>query len=80
MAINVFVPKFHTEEILAEIRECLDKGWTGLGFKTVEFETKWKEYSGIKNAHFLNSNTAGLHLAVHILKKTNVSGVVIISS
>lgn len=69
MAINVFVPKFHTEEILAEIRECLDKGWTGLGFKTVEFENKWKEYSGVKNAHFVNSNTSGLHLAVHIFKK-----------
>jgi dTDP-4-amino-4,6-dideoxygalactose transaminase len=69
MAINVFVPKFHTDEILAEIKECLDKGWTGLGFKTIEFENKWKEYSGVKNAHFVNSNTSGLHLAVHILKK-----------
>jgi len=69
MPINVFVPKFHTEEILEEIRECLDKGWTGLGFKTVEFENRWKEYSGVKNAHFLNSNTSGLHLALHIFKK-----------
>jgi dTDP-4-amino-4,6-dideoxygalactose transaminase len=69
MSINVFVPKFHTEEILAEIKECLDKGWTGLGFKTIEFENKWKEYSGVKNAHFVNSNTSGLHLAVHIFKK-----------
>lgn len=69
MAINVFVPKFHTEEILEEIRDCLDKGWTGLGYKTIEFETKWKEFSGVRNAHFLNSNTSGLHLAVHIFKK-----------
>ncbi len=69
MAINVFVPKFHTEEILIEIKECLDKGWTGLGFKTIEFENKWKEYSEVKNAHFVNSNTSGLHLAVHIFKK-----------
>jgi dTDP-4-amino-4,6-dideoxygalactose transaminase len=71
MAINVFVPKFHTEEILAEIRECLEKGWTGLGFKTIEFENKWKEYSGLPYAHFLNSNTSGLHLAVHQLKLQN---------
>jgi dTDP-4-amino-4,6-dideoxygalactose transaminase len=71
MAINIFVPKFHTDEILAEIKECLDKGWTGLGFKTVEFENKWKEYTGLPYAHFLNSNTSGLHLAVHILKKVN---------
>lgn len=70
MSINVFQPKFHTEEILEEIRECLDKGWTGLGFKTITFEEKWKEYTGYENAHFLNSNTSGLHLALNILKKT----------
>jgi dTDP-4-amino-4,6-dideoxygalactose transaminase len=71
MAINVFVPKFHTDEILEEMRECLDKGWTGLGFKTVEFENRWKEYTGFPFAHFLNSNTSGLHLAVHQLKLEN---------
>jgi len=69
MAINVFVPKFRTEEILLEIKECLDKGWTGLGFKTVEFEKRWKEYTGLSNAHFLSSNTVGLHLALNIFKK-----------
>lgn len=69
MSINVFVPKFHTDEILSEIRECLEKGWTGLGYKTLEFEKKWTEYTGFKHAHFLTSNTVGLHLAVHILKK-----------
>jgi len=71
MAINIFVPKFHTEEILNEIRECLEKGWTGLGFKTIEFENKWKEFTGLPFAHFLNSNTSGLHLAVHQLKMHN---------
>jgi dTDP-4-amino-4,6-dideoxygalactose transaminase len=70
MAINVFHPKFHTEEILDEIRECLDKGWTGLGFKTITFEEKWKEYTGYENAHFLNSNTSGLHISLNVLKKT----------
>jgi dTDP-4-amino-4,6-dideoxygalactose transaminase len=68
MSINVFVPKFRTDEILVQIKECLDKGWTGLGFKTVEFENKWKEYVGLDNAHFLNSNTVGLHLALNVLK------------
>jgi dTDP-4-amino-4,6-dideoxygalactose transaminase len=34
-------------------------------------ETLWKEYTGFPNAHFLNSNTSGLHLAVKILKDTN---------
>jgi dTDP-4-amino-4,6-dideoxygalactose transaminase len=71
MGIQLFKPKFHIDECLMEIRECLENGWTGLGFKTVAFEEKWKEYTGHKNAHFLNSATVGLHLAVEILKKEN---------
>ena len=51
--------------------ECLDKGWSGLGFKTLEIEEKWKQYTGLENAHFLNSNTSGLHLALKILKDIN---------
>ena len=66
--INVFSPYFRTEEILVEIRECLEKGWTGMGFKTVEFEKKWCEYTNIPYSLFLSSNTVGLHLAVNILK------------
>lgn len=71
MAIQVLKPKYRVEECLAQIRECLEKGWTGLGFKTVEFEKQWNEYTGHKNSHFLNSATVGLHLAVEILKKEN---------
>ncbi|MEA4902163.1 DegT/DnrJ/EryC1/StrS family aminotransferase [Desulfitobacterium sp.] len=71
MAIQLFKPTFHVQECLAEIEDCLEKGWTGLGFKTVKFEDKWKEYTGHKYAHFLNSATAGLHLAVQILKTQN---------
>ena len=67
--IQVLKPKFHVDECLAQIRECLEKGWTGSGFKTAELEQKWKEYTGHKNACFLNSNTSGLHLAVNILKR-----------
>ena len=68
MGIQLFVPTFRIDECLEQIRECLEKGWTGLGFKTVEFEENWKKYTGLKNAHFLNSATVGLHLAVKILK------------
>lgn len=71
MSIQVLKPKFHVDECLEQVRECLEKGWTGLGFKTVEFEEKWKEYTGHANAHYLNSATVGLHLAVEILKKEN---------
>lgn len=66
--IQLFVPTFHIEECLEEIRMCLEKGWTGFGYKTVEFETAWKDYTDLKYAHFVGSATAGLHLAVKILK------------
>lgn len=68
MAIQVLKPKFHVEECLEAIKECLDKGWTGMGFKTVQFEDEWKKYTGHQYAYYLNSNTVGLHLAVKILK------------
>jgi dTDP-4-amino-4,6-dideoxygalactose transaminase len=67
--IQLFVPTFRIEETLAEIRECLEKGWTGLGYKTVQFEEAWRRYTGLPHAHFLNSATAGLHLAVRLLKE-----------
>lgn len=71
MSIQVLKPKYHVDECLNEIKECLDIGWTGMGFKTVEFENAWKEYTGHKNAFYLNSDTVGLHLAVKILKMQN---------
>ena len=69
--IQLFVPTFRTEECLEEIRECLEKGWTGLGFKTIQLEEKWKEYTGLPHAHYLNSATVGLDLAVNVLKEQN---------
>lgn len=68
MTVQLFVPSFRIDECLAEIRECLEKGWTGLGYKTVGIETAWKEYAQLAHAHFLNSNTVGLNLAFEIFK------------
>lgn len=68
MATQLFVPAFRVEECLNQIRICLEKGWTGLGFKTVEMEDAWKEYTGLPHAHYLSSNTVGLHLALHMFK------------
>ena len=65
--IQLFTATYHVDECLNEIRECLECGWTGMGFKTVVFEEKWKEYTGLNNAYFLNSATAGLNMAVDIL-------------
>jgi len=67
--IQVLKPKFRVDECLSEIKECLELGWTGMGYKTIEFENQWKTYTGLNNAHFLNSATVGLHLAVKILKE-----------
>ena len=67
--IQLFTPTFEVDECLAEIRECLEKGWTGLGYKTVQFEEAWKAYTGLEHAYYLNSATAGLNLAVEILKE-----------
>ncbi|WP_322844355.1 DegT/DnrJ/EryC1/StrS family aminotransferase [Pseudomonas sp. B33.4] len=71
MSIQLFVPKFRVDECLEGIRECLEKGWTGLGFKTVEMEEAWKSYTGLPHAHFLSSNTVGLELAFRLLKTKN---------
>ena len=71
MAIQVLKPKFHIDECLDAVKECLEKGWTGMGFKTVQFEDAWKEYTKHKYAYYINSNTVGLHLAVKILKMEN---------
>ncbi len=67
--IQLFVPTYRVDECLSEMGECLEKGWTGLGFKTLEFESAWKTYTGLEHAHFLSSATAGLHLAVRLLKE-----------
>ncbi len=65
--IKLFVPTFEIEDCLQEIRECLEIGWTGAGFKTNEFESLWSDYSGAEYSLFLNSNTAGLEIALQSL-------------
>lgn len=72
MDIQLFKAKYEVDECLEEIRECLEVGWTGMGFKTVQFEEAWKKYTGLPYAHYLNSSTAGLYMAVDILKQENV--------
>ncbi len=67
--IQLFKAKYEVEECLEQIRECLEVGWTGLGFKTVQFEEAWKAYTGLPFAHYLNSSTIGLYMAVDILKE-----------
>ena len=74
MPINVLKPKYRTQEVLDSIRECLDKGWTGMGDKTEVFEEKFKNYTHLNNAHFVNSATSGLHLSLNVFKKIDKWG------
>ena len=67
--INVLKPKFRKDEILSEISQCLELGWSGMGFKTVEFEEAWERYTGLESNIFLSSNTVGLHLALRVFKE-----------
>ena len=67
--INVFKPRFRSNEVLANIRNILESGWTGIGNKTDVFEKEWEKYTKLKNSLFLNSATAGLHISVEVLKK-----------
>ena len=71
MGIQVFKPKYRVEEVLSEIKECLEIGWTGMGFKTEKLEEEWKHYTNFDNAHFVASNTVGLQIALKVLKDVN---------
>ncbi|ADT85340.1 DegT/DnrJ/EryC1/StrS family aminotransferase [Vibrio sp. Vb2880] len=71
MTTQLFIPKFRVDECLEQVKECLEKGWTGMGFKTVEIEEEWKLYTKLPHAHFLSSATAGLHLALEVFKRVN---------
>ena len=69
--IVLFKPKFRVNEVLNKLRPILKLGWTGIGYKTTEFENEWSKFTGLKNSLFLNSATAGLDLAVQVFKKNN---------
>jgi len=67
--IRLFIPTYQIENCLAEIRECLEIGWTGSGFKTLEFERAWAKYTDVDETLFLSSNSVGLDLAIRGMKK-----------
>lgn len=67
--IQLFEPLYRTEECLAALREVLNSGWVAPGAVTQAFEAEWKAYTGLPQAHFVSSATAGLHLALEVLKR-----------
>ena len=56
MSIQVLKPKFEIEECLEAVKECLEQGWTGMGFKTVQFEEAWK-ITPVINMHIILTPT-----------------------
>lgn len=65
--IQVFRPYYRVERCLQILREVLESGWTGQGPKCSKIEEDWKSFTGAQNALFVNSATAGLHIAVRLL-------------
>lgn len=64
--IPVFRPCYDEREVEA-LRETLLSGWVGLGPKTAEFENRFAGMIGSAHAVGLNSATAALHLAMHVM-------------
>ena len=65
--MQLFRPTYEVEECIDAIRKVLSSGWTGPGPQSKQFEESWCQFTGAKHAHFLNSATAALHIAVRML-------------
>ena len=59
-----FHKPYITIDEITEVLDSLRSGWITMGPKTIEFENKFKDYIGSKNAVSMNSCTACLHLAL----------------
>ncbi len=56
-----------SETAIAAVEEVLRSGWLTAGPKTVEFEQRFRDYTGCRHAVAVSSGTAALHLAVAAL-------------
>src|SRR4030065_1657658 len=59
-----FHKPYITEDEISGVLNALKSGWITMGPKTMEFEDKFREYIGSRNAISMNSCTACLHLAL----------------
>jgi perosamine synthetase len=66
MRIQLLKPVI-SEEAIQAVGDVLRSGWIGLGPKTAEFEAAFAKYVGNRHCIGLNSCSAALHLALHIL-------------
>jgi len=65
--IPIFWPYIPKKRILKEISHTLSGRWLGQGPKVNEFEKKFGEMFGYKYPLFVNSGTAALELAYHLV-------------
>lgn len=65
--MQLFRPTYEVEKCIEALRKVLSSGWTGPGPECKKFEESWCRLTGAKHAHFLNSATAALHIAVRLL-------------
>ena len=66
--MQVLRPHYRTADVLALMEQAMDSGWAGYGPMSARFEQEWCRYADIPHALFVNSATAGLHLALECLK------------
>ena len=59
-----FHKPYITEDEISGVLNALKSGWITMGPKTMEFEDRFREYIGSRNAISMNSCTACLHLAL----------------
>lgn len=59
---------YMTEDEVNAACEAIRNGWLTMGLKTIEFENKFRDYLGVKEAVAVNSGTAALHLAFKCLE------------
>ena len=62
-----FHKPYITEEEIRGVVDSLKNGWITMGRKTMEFENRFREYIGCRNAVAVNSCTAALHLALRVI-------------
>jgi perosamine synthetase len=65
--MNLFYPNIYKEEWLAELSKVFDGRWVGQGPLVDEFEKQFAEKFGYKYCVAVNSGTAALELAYHLI-------------